>query len=136
MNGSDGTGGRVPSPRHESSVRVRRPCVLLVRIEEGEEPGELGLSELFVQVLRTRHAVQACHRMGIVRPLVVVVGELVRADDIGLLDERAAEIGAEVLQLNPLVSRALRAWMRRALETAMARRERAADRARRAMTSA
>jgi hypothetical protein len=98
---------------------------MLVGIEPGDEPAELGLRELAgaLRVVRVRHALPACHRMLVLRPAVVIVGESVREWSTPALDEAARETGAEVLLLGPLVVReTLGEWLRRALDTGLRRR--------------
>jgi hypothetical protein len=120
---------------YQSDVRVRKPCLMLIGIEPGDEPAELGLQELAgaLRVVRVRHALPACHRMLIVQPVVVIVGESVQEWSLPALDDAARQTGAEVLLLGPLVVReALRDWLRRALEAGLRRR---AERERKAAAS-
>lgn len=110
---------------YESHVRIRKPSIMLVRIEPGEEPPELGLADMSVavRVLRVRHPIPACQRMQIVRPLVVIVGESVRRWALPYIEQSAREVDAVLLQLGPLIVRdALRDWLRRALEKGMRQR--------------
>jgi hypothetical protein len=96
---------------------------MLVRLEPGEEPAELGLGDLFARVLRVRHPLPACQRMRIMRPLVVLVGESVRQPDRDMLMEQACDIGAVLLCLGPLVRReALGKWVRDAMQAVARRR--------------
>ena len=114
-----------PNAARASYIRIRvlPPSVMLVRIEPGDEPAELGLEELGVRVLRVRHPIPACQRMRITRPFVVVVGESVREAQRRLLVEEASQIGAALLPLGPLVDRpSLGPWMRGALERVAKRR--------------
>lgn len=114
-----------PRKKYVSHVRiqVRTPCIMLVRLEPGEEPKELALDDLFVRVLRVRHPLPAVQRMRITRPLVVVLGESVREEDRRLLVEQAHEIGAAILPLGPLVSRRMiGSWLRNAMQLVIERR--------------
>jgi hypothetical protein len=102
---------------------------MLVRIEPGEEPKELGIDNLPVRVLRVRHPLPACQRMHVTRPLVVLVGEGVRKPDVHLLIEEAQRIRAAVLPLGPLVHRSsLGAWLQDAMQVAFQRRAAMGDR--------
>jgi hypothetical protein len=98
--------------RRDSYIRMK-PLVMLVRIEPGEEPRELGLDELGVEVVRVRHPLPACARLRVLRPMVVIVNSEIRPQDVAFVRRAASEIGARVLQLGPIVARAqLREWLR------------------------
>jgi hypothetical protein len=114
--------------RRISQIVAKAPYVMLVRIEPGEEPPELGLREAHVHLLRVRHPLPARQRMRILRPLVVVCGPRVRGVDSVLLAETAGEIRAAILQLGPFVRHgALRGWLQGAIEEARRRRRESAD---------
>ena len=103
-----------------SGVWLKGPCVMLVRIEAGAELPEFDLEGRRLEVVRVRHPLPACQRMSILRPRIVVVGESVREWDVALLQAQAKKIGAAVLRLGPLVSRAaIPGWFRQVLEADM-----------------
>src|SRR5258708_38846033 len=52
----------------------RPPCVLLAGIAPGEEPTELALDRLFIQVACVSRPLLACTRIRELRPHVVIVG--------------------------------------------------------------
>jgi len=79
-----------------SQVRLRMPCVMLVRIDPGTEPEDLRLEDTPFAVLRVRHPVPACTRMRVMHPAVVLVGRSVKPRDFVLLLRAADEVGAEV----------------------------------------
>jgi hypothetical protein len=108
----------IPRQRLQSVVRVRAlPRVMLVRLEPGEEPCELGLVCLPVSVLRVRHPLPACERMRVMRPLVVIVGPSVVERDLALLMHAADETDTAILHLGSLVDReTLADWLQRAIE--------------------
>jgi hypothetical protein len=96
---------------------------MLVRVDPAAEPKDLGVEEAGGRVLRVRHPLPACQRMQVMRPLVVIVGESVRAQDTELLIEQARAIGAAIVQLGPLVPRAaVGPWTRQAIEIVRAKR--------------
>jgi hypothetical protein len=116
-------------PRKQSQVFAKPPCVMLVRIAEGEEPRELGLREMRAKVLRVRHPLPACERIRVLRPSVVVVGPNVRSDDLAKLAAAARDAKAAILQLGPLVSRELLGgWLRTAIDIVRRRRAQGAER--------
>jgi hypothetical protein len=109
-------------PKRDSFVRPR-PLVMLVRIERGAVPCELGLDELGVDVVHVRHPLPACERMRVLRPAVVIVHAEVRAHDAAYLKRAASEIGAKTLQLGSLLAlRGLRDWVSDAIEEVSRRR--------------
>jgi hypothetical protein len=59
--------------------------------------------------------------MGIVRPLAVIVGELVKPWDTILLEAKAREIDAEIAHLRGFPRSDLGRWVRWALEVGMVR---------------
>ena len=86
----------------DESTDIRRsvPCVLLVRIEEGEDPPELRLREQPLLVLRVRHPLPACVRIRVVHPHVVVVGRSVMPGFLPELFRAARAVKAELLDLS------------------------------------
>ncbi len=119
--------GRGPAVS-QTYFRVEKPSIMLVRIEPGEEPQELGLDQLWVDVLRVRHPIPAYQRMDIRRPLVVVIGESVRPADRALLVTQARRIRAAVLQIGPLLHReSLAEWMETAMRQAFDQRAEAGE---------
>lgn len=106
-----------------SFVSVRRPSVMLVRIEPGHEPSELGLDDLPVRVLRVRHPLPACVRMRILRPEAILVGPSVQPRDLSLLMDVAYETQAALMPLSHMVGQcALRPWLLRMLDVVQERR--------------
>lgn len=98
---------------------------MLVGIEPGTEPVELGIEDLAgaLRVDRVRHPLPACQRIRILRPHVIVVSDRLRAWSMRALEQAAGEVGASILQLGPLVCRELLGeWLRGALQAALARR--------------
>jgi hypothetical protein len=96
---------------------------MLVRIDPGHEPLELGLDELPVRVLRVRHPLPACVRMRILRPEAILVGASVQPRDISLLMDAAYEIQAAIMPLSQMVERcALRPWLLRMVDVVEERR--------------
>jgi len=106
-----------------SFVSVRRPSVMLVRIEPGHEPSELGLDDLPVRVLRVRHPLPACVRMRILRPEAILVGPSVQPRDLSLLMDVAYDTQAALMPLSHMVGQcALRPWLLRMLDVVQERR--------------
>ena len=96
---------------------------MLVRIEPGLEPTELGLELLPVRVLRVRHPLPACVRMRILRPEAVLVGESVQPRDLSLLMDSAYEIQAALMPLSHMARNcALLPWLLRMLDVVRERR--------------
>jgi hypothetical protein len=89
------------SPRI-SLVSIRRPSVMLVRIEPGEEPEGLDLDALAVHVFRVRHPLPSCVRMSVLRPEVILVGPSVQPRDLACMIEQANEIQAAVVWMTLL----------------------------------
>lgn len=84
-------------PPTESGVRYRAlPCVMLVRVESPEVIR--ALERFNVQVLHVRQVIPAYERMRVTQPLLVLVGDSLRNEDVACLYERAVELDADVLQ--------------------------------------
>jgi hypothetical protein len=97
---------------------------MLVRIEPGHEPVELGLEDLPVKVLRVRHPLPACVRMRILHPEVLLVGPSVQPRDLALLQDAAYETQAALVALAHVTERcALRPWVLRMLDAVQERRD-------------
>ena len=92
------------SAQRISLVSIRRPSVMLVRIERDEEPAGLDLDQLPLQVFRVRHPMPACVRMCVLRPEVILVGRSVQPWDLARVIDRGNEIGAAVVWLTLLSS--------------------------------
>ncbi len=106
-----------------SHVSIRRPSIMLVRIEPGAEPSELGLDDLPYKVLRVRHPLPACTRMRVTRPHVVLVGTSVLPRDFVLVLAAADRIGAAVALLGGLTGPdGLRDWVVRSVDEVHTRR--------------
>lgn len=104
-------------------VSIRRPSVMLVRIEPSEEQQELDLESLAVQVFRVRHPLQACVRMRVVRPEVILIGAAVASRDLALVLYDAHEIKAAVMSRSQLLSgNKLREWLLYTLDIVQERR--------------
>ena len=109
--------------RHSDMFRRVLPSVMLVQIDQGEEPPELKLAELPVRILRVRYPLPAAVRILVTRPMAVIIGEAVIERDLSFVFEAADEVGAATLQLGALVSQsALGNWLRRVLSKAQVRR--------------
>jgi hypothetical protein len=107
-----------------SLVSVRRPTVMLIRIDPGHEPTELGLGDLPVSVLRVRHPLPACLRMRILLPEAILVGPSVQPRDLSLLMDAAYETQAALMPLAHMVGQsALRPWLLRMLDVVRERRD-------------
>jgi hypothetical protein len=72
------------------------PCVMLVRVESPEVVR--ALERFHVQVLHVRQVIPACERMRVTKPLLVLLGDSLRSEDVHELYERAMELDADVLQ--------------------------------------
>jgi hypothetical protein len=80
---------RPPTP---SSIRVRNlPSVMLVRVDSPEVVRAL-------ERFGVRQVIPACERMRIMKPMLVLIGEDLRSEDVCYLYERAVELDADVLQ--------------------------------------
>ena len=112
-----------PVERRESVLRLRaRPSVMLVQVERGEEPLELGLAQLPVQVLRVRYPLPASVRILVMRPLVIIIGPAVVERDLRFVFAASDETGAAALQLGSVARSTLGSWLRRAIDTVTTRR--------------
>jgi len=84
---------------------------MLVAVPPEEVPETL--ESLGVAVIAVRHPIPARQRMMITKPRIVLVGSAVRGDDFDVLARCAHHVGADILQLGPLVVRdRLATWMR------------------------
>ena len=107
-----------------SYVRIRRACVMLVRIEPGSEPDELRLEDASFEAVRVRHPVPACTRMLVLRPAVVLVGRSVKPRDFTLLLHAADEVDAEVFLADAVApAEGLHLWVIRIAAAIQARRD-------------
>jgi len=114
-----------PSPR-PSQVSIRRPAVMLVRIEREEEQSGLDLESLGVVVYRVRHPLPACERMRVLRPEVVLLGESVLSPDMAHVLFAAHETVACVMPRTQLLDGArLRDWILDTIEVVRRRRREA-----------
>jgi hypothetical protein len=95
------------------------PFIMLVQIECGEEPWELGLAELPVRVLRVRYPLPASVRIRVMRPLAVIIGPTVVERDLPFLFRAADATHAATLQLGRVLARAALGWWLRAAITAV-----------------
>ena len=119
-------------PAHRSLVALLAPNVLLVREESPQverallDAGQRLLQRELatgVRILRSRHAIPACERMGVTHPLLIVLGDSLSPDDVGCLMHRAMEIDAEVLQPHIVPPDQLALFIEEALVRALCRRE-------------
>jgi len=117
----------VPPPSgRRSQVSIRRPSVMLVRIERGEEQTELDLDSLGVQVYRVRHPLQACVRMHVVRPEVILLGASVTSPDMARVLYDAQQITAAVMPRSTLLmGDRLRDWVVETIDHVRKRRREA-----------
>ena len=107
-----------------SHVQIRMPCVMLVRVDPGGEPEELRVDELPFPVLRVRHPLPACTRVGVMRPAVILVGRSVKPRDFVLLMAAADDVGAAVILLGSLVpDEGLHEWVIKTACFVQSRRE-------------
>jgi hypothetical protein len=107
-----------------SHVQIRKPSVMLVRIDPGEEPCDLQPDDLPYTVLRVRHPLPACTRMEILRPAVVLVGKTVQPRDFVLMMGVADAIGAAIVLVNALVApEGLQEWVVRKAAEVQTRRD-------------
>jgi hypothetical protein len=75
--------------------------VMLVRVDD-PEIAQIATA-VASRVLRVRHPIPACQRVGVTRPLVIVLGPNVRSADAHLVLEAADQVSAEVVYLwNPV----------------------------------
>jgi hypothetical protein len=99
---------------------------MLVRIERGEEQGELGLESLGILVYRVRHPLPACQRIRVLRPEVILAGESVLSPDLAHLLFAAHETVAAVMPRTQLLDGArLREWVVETIEVVRRRRREA-----------
>jgi hypothetical protein len=107
-----------------SHVQIRRPSVMLVRIDPGQEPPGLELDRLPYQLLRVRHPLPACTRMAVMRPAVELVGYSVQPRDFVLLLQEADAIGATIVLVHGLVTAdGLTEWVLQTVGDVQTRRE-------------
>jgi hypothetical protein len=101
--------------------------VMLVRVERDEEPADFTATDPGLRVLRVKHPLPACVRMGVMRPLVIVVGPAVRDRDRAILLRTANELDSLLVDLGRLrVESSVSAWLQRTMTAVQARRERKA----------
>jgi hypothetical protein len=75
-------------------------------------------------VLRVRHPLPACVRIGVMPPAVILVGKTVKPRDFAPLQAAADEVGAEVYLLDSLAPPdGLYEWLVRRAARVQARRE-------------
>jgi hypothetical protein len=112
-----------PDPARISYVGIRRPSIMLVRIDPGTEPPDMRIDDLPFTVLRVRHPLPACVRMKVMRPAVVLVGRTVLPRDFVLLLAAADKIGASVALMGGLTSsEGLHDWIVRTVGEVQTRR--------------
>ena len=111
-----------PSPRR-SLVSIRRPSVLLVGIEPGEEQAKPDLESLAIRSFRVRYALQACVRMHVLRPEVILVGTSVQPWAMARVLYAAQEIKAAVMpRSHHLVGDRLLQWVLSTIDIVRQRR--------------
>jgi hypothetical protein len=114
---------QAPDSARISYVSIRRPSIMLVRIDPGTEPADLRLDDLPFTVLRVRHPLPACVRMRVMRPAVVLVGRSVLPRDFVLMLAAADRIGASVTLLGGLTAtEGLHDWLVRTVDEVQTRR--------------
>jgi hypothetical protein len=105
-----------------------RPSVMLVRVERGEEQPELSLEHLGIRKIRVRHPLQACVRMQVLRPEVILVGSNVQPWDLAKVLNQAHAILAAVMPRSQLhAGDRLRAWVLDTIAVVRARRAEALE---------
>ena len=120
MNDYDETPDSLPLV---SRVTIRRPTIMLVRIERAEEQAELALEDLGIRRVRVRHPLQACVRMEVVRPEVILVGTSVQPWDLSRVLHHAHAIMAAVMPRSQLhAGDRLRDWVLDTIEVVRTRR--------------
>jgi hypothetical protein len=77
-----------------SAIAVGLPDEMLALCHEYLAPGGL-------TVKRVAHAHAACERIAVLLPRLVVVPAAMRSDDLEMIEDRAAAVGALVLHLDP-----------------------------------
>src|ERR1700710_1406508 len=77
-----------------SAIAVGLPDEMLALCHEYLAPGGL-------TVKRVAHAHAACERIAVLLPRLVVVPAAMRSDDLDMIEDRAAAVGALVLHLDP-----------------------------------
>lgn len=107
-----------------SHVQIRRPSVMLVRIDPGEEPGDLRVDDLPYTVYRVRHPLPACTRIEVLRPAVVLVGKTVQPRDFVMMIAAADAVRAVIVLAGALTSPdGLHDWVLKVVGEVQARRE-------------
>jgi hypothetical protein len=77
-----------------SAIAVGLPDEMLALCHEYLAPGGL-------TVKRVAHAHAACERIAVLLPRLVVVPAAMRSDELDMIEDRAAAVGAVVLHLDP-----------------------------------
>ncbi len=114
----------VPPVSSVSRVSIKRPSVMMVRIEPGEEQDGLDLESLAIRVFRVRHPLQACVRMHVLEPEVILIGESVKPWDLArVLYDAHAIMAASMPRSQMIAGERLREWTLYAIDLVRQRRE-------------
>jgi len=106
-----------------SQIQLRTPPVMLVRIDEGQEPRGLRIDDLPFPIVRVRHPLPACTRILVLKPAVVLVGRTVQPRDFVLMVRAADEVGAAIVLVDALSPAGLYEWTVRSVAAVRERRE-------------
>ena len=114
-------GGGVNRSLLRSGVRLAQPfSVLTVRVEEPSL--HEAIESLGVRVLRVLHPLPACERIRVNRPIAVVVGSMIRAEDMECVSKAAAEVEARLVEVGLVGADQLVGVLQRVLNSVVVRR--------------
>jgi len=106
-----------------SQIQLRTPPVMLVRIDEGQEPRGLRIDDLPFAIVRVRHPLPACTRILVLKPAVVLVGRTVQPRDFVQMVQAADQVGAAIVLVDALSPAGLYEWTVRSVAAVRERRE-------------
>jgi hypothetical protein len=103
----------------QSGVRLGSgACILTVRVDDPWT--QATIERLGVPLLQVRHPLPACERILVNRPIVVVVGPKIRAQDMQCVARAAAEVHATLVEAAFVGEARLVSVLLRAIEAALA----------------